>query len=244
MSIANDLISRALRTVGALGAGQTANANDMDDGLAMLNDMLDQWSLEGLMIYYSQTEQFSLVAGTYSYTIGASATFNTVRPVRIQAAQLRDSSSNDTNMRQLSWDDYQQIYDKDPGNNIPAYFCYQPANPQGTILIYPPPLAGYSIRLQSDKQFVAIADYSTDVALPPGYNEAIIYGLAERMCIEHGRAEMLDVIMRRSMDAKANIKRMNNKRVQMKFPAALTNIGGIRSSGTIDTSAFNSVINP
>jgi hypothetical protein len=46
MTIANDLIKLALRSSGVNGVGQTPLAEDVNDGLTLLNDMIGQWQLQ------------------------------------------------------------------------------------------------------------------------------------------------------------------------------------------------------
>jgi hypothetical protein len=46
MTIANDLIKLALRQSGVNGVGQTPLAEDINDGLTLLNDMIKQWQLQ------------------------------------------------------------------------------------------------------------------------------------------------------------------------------------------------------
>ena len=46
-----DIISRALKDIGALEAGEVPTADAAQDAFDMLNDMLDQWSNEGMMVY-------------------------------------------------------------------------------------------------------------------------------------------------------------------------------------------------
>ena len=65
-----DIISRALKDIGALEAGETPAPADAQDAFDMLNDMLDQWSNEQMMVYYKTEIIFTLTAGQTQYTIG------------------------------------------------------------------------------------------------------------------------------------------------------------------------------
>ncbi len=65
-----DIISRALKDIGALEAGETPAPADAQDALDMLNDMLDQWSNEQMMVYYKTEIIFTLTSGQTQYTIG------------------------------------------------------------------------------------------------------------------------------------------------------------------------------
>ncbi len=65
-----DIISGALRSIGALEAGEPVEANTAQDALGMLSDMLDMWSNENLMVYYTTEIIFPLIQSQYQYTIG------------------------------------------------------------------------------------------------------------------------------------------------------------------------------
>lgn len=65
-----DIISRALRSIGALASGEVPDANQGTDGLALLNEMLDQWSNDHMLVFAQQDIFHQLVGGTFIYTIG------------------------------------------------------------------------------------------------------------------------------------------------------------------------------
>lgn len=65
-----DLISQALRTIGALAGGETPDAVMANDCFGLLNQMLDIWSNEHLMVYYSTEIIHQLTSNVYQYTIG------------------------------------------------------------------------------------------------------------------------------------------------------------------------------
>jgi hypothetical protein len=70
MTQAIDIISRALKDIGALEAGETPAPADAQDAFDMLNDMLDQWSNEQMMVFYKTEIIFTLTGGQTQYTIG------------------------------------------------------------------------------------------------------------------------------------------------------------------------------
>ena len=47
-----DIISRAMKDIGALASGETPTPEEAQDAFDMLNDMIDQWSNEDMMIFY------------------------------------------------------------------------------------------------------------------------------------------------------------------------------------------------
>ena len=65
-----DIISRALKDIGALEAGETPTPEAAQDAFDMLNDLIDQWSNEDMMVYNTTEIIFPLIAGQVQYTIG------------------------------------------------------------------------------------------------------------------------------------------------------------------------------
>ena len=65
-----DIISRALKDIGALEAGETPTPEAAQDAFDMLNDLVDQWSNEEMMVFYKNEIVFPIVPGQTQYTIG------------------------------------------------------------------------------------------------------------------------------------------------------------------------------
>jgi len=65
-----DIITRAMKDIGAVAAGEVPTADEAQDGLDMLNDMLAQWSNENMMVFYRTEIIFKTVQNTVQYTLG------------------------------------------------------------------------------------------------------------------------------------------------------------------------------
>jgi hypothetical protein len=65
-----DIISRALKDIGALEAGETPTPEAAADAFDMLNDLIDQWSNENNMVFNVTEIIFPVIAGQVQYTIG------------------------------------------------------------------------------------------------------------------------------------------------------------------------------
>jgi len=65
-----DIISRALKDIGALASGETPSPDEAQDAFDMLNDMIDQWSNEDMMIFYKTEIIYPITPGQTQYTIG------------------------------------------------------------------------------------------------------------------------------------------------------------------------------
>jgi hypothetical protein len=65
-----DIVSRSLKDIGALEAGENPTADAAQDAFDMLNDMVDQWSNEDMMVFYKNEIVFPVTPGQTQYTIG------------------------------------------------------------------------------------------------------------------------------------------------------------------------------
>jgi hypothetical protein len=70
MTMPIDIISRALKDIGALEAGETPTPDAAQDAFDMLNDIIDQWSNEDMMVFNYQEIIFPVISGQTQYTIG------------------------------------------------------------------------------------------------------------------------------------------------------------------------------
>jgi hypothetical protein len=70
MTMPIDIISRALKDIGALEAGETPTPDAAQDAFDLLNDMIDQLSNESMMVFYKTEIIFPITSGQTQYTIG------------------------------------------------------------------------------------------------------------------------------------------------------------------------------
>ena len=69
-----DIISRSLKDIGALAAGEAPTSDSAIDCLDMLNDMIDQWSNEDFIVFNITEIISNVVPGQTQYTIGPDPT--------------------------------------------------------------------------------------------------------------------------------------------------------------------------
>src|ERR1035438_8287116 len=85
-----EIISSSMRLIGSLASGEVLPADVANDGLMVLNGMLDTWQIERLMLFAQARivsdvlgNPFQLVGGQQSYSVGTNGDFNIPRPARI-----------------------------------------------------------------------------------------------------------------------------------------------------------------
>lgn len=231
MTTALDLISDALVDLGAVDPSESITADEGSHGLRRLNAMLGSWSNESLACYQIVQEGFATVAGTPSYTIGSGASWNTTRPLKIESAFIRDSSSTDTDLDVYNRGEYDTIPLKTTQFRPEALY-YTPAVPNGTVTLYGVPDAVFTVYLNSLKALQSFALLTTTVVLPEGYQRAVIANLSVELAPAYNRKPP-DAVLAIARESKAAIKRLNSRTPKLR----LDHLGGSGGSGM---AAFNS----
>ena len=215
MTTARDLINSALVDIRVKANGQTLAASHLSDGLDTLNEIIDAWASENLMIYGSSEEVFSLVSGQRIYSIGTSGTpdFDTERPTSIMLGGwfIRDGDS-DYPVHHMSVEQYRRIFTKGITGR-PYIFTYLPTYPNGEIKLYYTPDSNYSLYMRTVKPLSGLSALSTTFSFPPGYQRALRKALAVELAEGYGK-NVTQTLYMAAKESKQVIKRTNAQRVE------------------------------
>ena len=211
MTTALQLITTGLRKISVYSTGETLGSDVSADGLAVLNSMLDGWSIERLMCPNLLQESFSLTNSVGSYTIGSGGDFNTTRPTKIvDPCFIRDSSNLDSPVQIIDAAAYGRIVQKNIDGSYPGYLFYDAAyaSALATIYLYPEPQSGLTLYINSWKQLASLSTLTASLSLPPGYQRAIEWNFALEFCSEFGKEPPASVVAM-AKQTKAAIKSLN-----------------------------------
>ena len=226
MSTVRDLLGDALRLINVLADGENPSASDLSTGLRSLNRMMSRWSTQNLLIYAKVREEFSLVAGQASYTMGTGGDFNSTRPMRVEHAAVMVDSV-ETPIEIVTLGEWALITTKTTQSSIPTKLYFEGTYPLETAKYWPVPSENRTAVLYSWKPISEFASANTSVSLPPGHEDAIVYNLALRLAPEYGK-EPSALVITEARDSLADIKRMNIKPMDLKCdPAMLSGRGRI-----------------
>lgn len=224
-----DLITATLKLIGSIAKNEVPDADESADAFARLNDMIDSWATDRLMVYGVVRSVFNLTSAKQTYTIGTGGDFNVARPLWIQDAGIISTSYNpnfELPIAILSDDDWSEVTLKSTQAALSWYLYYDYAYPLGNINFWPVPnVTTLQVALYLPTAITEFAALSTVVALPPGYAEAIRYNLAVRLCPEFGRP--LDpVVAQMAAQTKHNIELANIRLEALGVDPTLTGGGG------------------
>lgn len=181
MATVGDVLSSALRLAGVLAAEESLSADQSENGIETLNEILAMWGTTRMN--RSGNQQLTFTLTDESVTFGTGGDVST----RIQGASsvIVRSGGLDYTLREISVDDYATIPLKSTGGT-PEVFCLDNGYPLNTMRIYPVPSAGMQLRVDA---VVAMAEYSSvsdTVNLPPETRKALREALAVHFCAEYG----------------------------------------------------------
>jgi hypothetical protein len=182
---AKQIIKAALQQINAVGAREEPSPEDYDVGLNYLNNLGDSWSAEGLLVFAYSREEFTMVAGQASYTIGTGGDFNTDRPASIDSAQLQYPGSDvDYNIEVVPQNQYDSMSLKTVLGQ-PTMLFYNPGYPLGACFFYYTPSQAFTVRLNLRARLGALTLAGT-VSFPEEYRRALIFNLAEDIANIYG----------------------------------------------------------
>lgn len=140
---AQELINQALRTIGALASGESPSAEESNDALAALNQLIASWSAQALPIYQITRSAIALT-GAASYTLAT-------RPVKIKAAAISTTATMSLPLKIATPPEWAEYMDKASTADFGELLFYEDGYPLGRIHIAPIRASGGSLELISER---------------------------------------------------------------------------------------------
>lgn len=224
-----DLIKASLRKIGAIATGETPTADEANDALQTLNDMLESWQNERLTVRSLTLATFAATPGVLSYTLGPGGTLPLAYyPIEVESG-FYGMGGYDLPLYKLNQQQYDDIGIKGLPNTVAWAFYPENAYPLIGIKLYPAPSGAQSLNFRVWKPVAAFANLQETVTLPPGWQRALIFNLARDLCPEYGQDVPANVEAI-ATEAKANIKRVNRPKLIQTSDPGLLAIGGAKAS--------------
>ena len=222
MATAGDQINRAFRLLGILAEGESPSAAMSQDALVALNQMLDSWSTERLMIYNTIDQMYTWPAGEITRHLGPTGEFVGVRPVLLDdSTYYRDPGTNVSfGIKFINQQQYDGIAVKTVTSTYPQVMWINMEFPNISMTIYPKPTRDLEWHFISVQELSQPATLATDLYFPPGYLRAFAYNLACEIAPEFGM-EPPPQVVKIAMTSKRDLKRINNPDDVMSMPYSL-----------------------
>lgn len=179
----NTIIEAALRKLGVLAEGVTANSTQLATGSEALNGVVALFQTKGMPLWKRTSQVVPLVVGQPNYTIT-----DGVKVAQVVLQYL--SSSTQYELIEKSLYDFNQLPQGTINAGLTVHYYFQPGLSDGTLGIWPVPDTGAAATTQlvvvKQKKFDGFfaADETPD--FPAYYTKAIIYSLACDLAPEYG----------------------------------------------------------
>lgn len=208
----NTLVRKSMQKSGILTKTQQPAADEANDAVDAINDMLASWANDSMLCYARKWETFNMTGGVGLYTMGTGGMLNTPRPINIISSHMTDGTI-DYWMKPIRDDIYNDQIQMKQAPGIPYYLQYDGGYPLQTLRLWPiPPSSLYSLFILSEKP---LSSYGLNdvIDLPPGWERAIIFNGAIEIAGDYGQ-EPPDTVVKiaresRQLIEKATIRSRN-----------------------------------
>jgi hypothetical protein len=222
---AGDQINRAFRLLGILAEGETPSAAMSQDALMALNQMIDSWNTERLMIFNTIDQTFTWPAGEIQRHLGPTGAslggFDGIRPVLLDDSTYYVAPNGVSyGIKFINQQQYDGIAVKTVTSTYPQVMWINMEFPNIQMTVYPKPTQNLEWHFISVQELDQPATLATALYYPPGYLRAFTYNLAMEIAPEFG-VEPSPQVSRIAMTSKRDLKRINNPDDVMALPYAL-----------------------
>jgi hypothetical protein len=196
------LIYDAYRSLGVLRPGHHASDDAVDDGFRALQDLVDAWQIEHLMVYAVARTAYPLMAGLGTYTLGPGGTLGQTRPINTESAGLIGAAGVESPINLLTLDQWRN---QQSGVFIDSAF------PAANVSVSPVPAGGEQLVLYTWAPLTRFALLDTAYACPEGYSRALRWNLALELAPYASISKKIPDVLyahveRNAIDSKAAIK--------------------------------------
>ena len=182
-TLPSDIITSAFLNLGVIQPGDSVSSPMQGDAFTRLNQMVQNWSAEGAMVYNMYHQSFSLTPTVADYTVGTSGSLtSTATPVKISSWRSQSGRFNNGG-KAISYDEFATAA-KDPlgtSSALVALLAADNAIPMNIRVSPTPDSSAGALILNYWAILAAFASVSTPMTLPLWYEQALHWGLAEQL---------------------------------------------------------------
>lgn len=239
-----DILTSALRKLGAIGAAEPISGSEMTEfALSEFNGIVEQLNLRERNCYFSRVQEFTYATTKQTYSVGTAANVADFQvtdgdaPVRLKNARhvLIAALPNPVYIPMAVLDtieQYQQLAVPALQSLYPQLCFYERTVANGSLSVYPVPTqTSDKIELTWWNQLdtVAIADVATALVLPQGFRRGLATKLALAMWPAYAKRTDLEELKRQDREVWADIQSPN-----VSPPKISTTDGVGAGAGTFD----------
>lgn len=209
-----EVLNQIYRKAGVLkAAGRGLSGSEQDEGLHIVNSLLDGLKIERLFFYQILRTLFDAAIGQRDYLVGSlvdGANWEIERPEHILRAGYLipgASAESEIQMRVLKdYTEYQTIINKAVPSSMSWIMYYRASLPVGTATLWPVPSAAFQVAIYTPGTVDEFTDVMQDISFPKGYREFLEYAGAVAVHDNYPDAKMLPSVEARAIMYKSRVK--------------------------------------
>jgi hypothetical protein len=224
-----DIVSAALRSIGAIPPGEQPTAAEAQDCLFTANQMLDSWQIQRRLVYAIQRYVYQPLTLKQTYTVGPGGDVNIAYPSRISSVSVINQPTStlpiELPLEMLNDQQWRDIPVKSTQGALPIQCWDDGQFPLRNLNMWPIPTTSVYFALYLWQVLSQIADLSiTLYTFPPAYARAIRYNLAIELAAEFpGDPALMPQVMELASNSLALIKAFNDVPLRMACDPFLVN---------------------
>ena len=211
MVTARVIVTDALDLLGVHAAEEPLTAHQEQQGLRVLNDLIQNASLEQFLVYYMTPTLIPCPMGTLMLTWGVGGDIATPRPLQIglDAYRTDGDPAITAPVSVLSLQEFQQLRVPQAHRVGPVQCLAYAANlPLGELWVWPVPREDTTLTVYPWQVLRSWDDFDADVLLPPGYERFLKPATAVDLAPYYDKEPSSTVIAMRA-EAKNSVKVVN-----------------------------------
>jgi hypothetical protein len=201
-------ITQAYRLIGANNPTVPLHGNDFEQGLLILNELLESYASTGLLLTIAKYTNFPLVIGQQFVTVGPADLVPTPDIPLGRLANLEDAWLTLSNVSypliNMSRDEFLSSFRYEPLQGLPRFVIVFPDTEVVKIQLYPAPSEFFLFNLRAKFQLTTLLPSDDMSGLPTYYTRFLKFAVARDIAMYKGRAdawtEKLDFMMREAQD--------------------------------------------
>lgn len=180
---AGALLTKAYRDAQKLPRGAALSADQLSDGIDIMNDLINLWQTQGLKLFLETETSVALVAGQQMYSFRPGGDVSIDRPLQIKEATYWDQYSNSRPLIQISRQEWTFLSNRTTQGAVNQYYAeklYDRLNmylwniPDGTAALG-------TLRVVLRNQATNVSISSDSPRFPPEWAIALRWGVADEL---------------------------------------------------------------
>ena len=168
-----EFCTEALREAGVLAIDDPADAATFEVAVKRLNIMLKAWQNTAITVWKQSSGSITITNATASYTLSE-------RPLRLDTVTLKNG--NEVWLTRMTRQEHNELPNKAQAGTTSSFY-YHRQRTQGELFVWPVlATAAGTLEWSGVLEIEDITSGSDTVEVPSEWFEAVLYGLARRLC--------------------------------------------------------------